>query len=530
MSVFGLIIVITIYLAIIAYLGYKGYKNTKSLSDYMVGGRNVHPYIMAMSYGATFISTAAIVGFGGIASLFGMSLMWLVFCNIFIGIFVAFIFLGKRTRRLGLNMDAHTFPEFLGRRYDSKFIQWFSGLIIFIFMPIYTAAVLIGASRIMEGMLNIPFIYSVAIFSILVAAYVIMGGLKGVMYTDALQGTLMFFGMLVLLIYIYVNLGGVINAHKSLAEISNLVPQNLINDGHRGWTSSPATGSKLWWIIFSSLVFGVGIGVLSQPQLVVRFMTVKSNKELNRAVIIGAVFIFVTVGTPYIVGSLSNVYFYKNFGKIAIQMAGGNADKVIPLFISSAMPVWFSYIFMLVILSAAMSTLSSLFHSIGTSAGRDIFETLALKGKSKGLSVVAAKVSIVISILLTVYLALTLGSGVIARATAIFFGITASSFLAPYIGGLYWKKLTKEGAITGIVSGITVSLFMFLFTHEAEAKTFGLCKLLTGKDTLINGVFNFVDPVVIALPISIILTIAVSLCTKVKNETQLTEYFEGVIK
>lgn len=528
MSIYGLLTVIIIYLGITAYLGYRGYKNTKSLSDYLVGGRNVHPYVMAMSYGATFISTSAIVGFGGIASLFGMSLMWLVFFNIFVGIFIAFIFLGKRTRRIGLNIDAHTFPEFMGKRYDSKFIQWFSGLIIFIFMPIYTAAILIGASRIMEGMLNIPFIYSVAIFSILVAAYVIMGGLKGVMYTDALQGTLMFFGMLVLLVFIYMNLGGVFNAHKSLTEIAHLVPENLISGGHRGWTANPEAGSKLWWVIFSSLVLGVGIGVLSQPQLVVRFMTVKSNKELNRAVIIGAVFIFVTVGTPYIVGSLSNVYFYNNFGKIAIQMAEGNPDKVIPLFINNAMPVWFSYVFMLVILSAAMSTLSSLFHSIGTSAGRDIFENIVFKGKTGHLSVAAAKISIIISILLTVYLALSLGGGVIARATAVFFGITASSFLAPYIGGLYCKRLTKEGASAGIISGIIVSLLMFLFTHEAEAKVFGLCKLITGNDTLFPGAFNYVDPVVIALPVSVIFTFTVSLFTKVKNQDDLPRIFEGV--
>ena len=154
---------------------------------------------MALSYGATFISTSAIVGFGGAASLFGLSMLWLPVLNIFVGIFIAFIFFGKRTRKMGLNLQAHTFPELLGKRVDSSFIQWFSGLLIFIFMPIYAAAVLIGASRMLEGLLGVPYIYSLSIFSILVAAYVIMGGLKGVMYTDALQGSLMFGGMIFLL-------------------------------------------------------------------------------------------------------------------------------------------------------------------------------------------------------------------------------------------------------------------------------------------------------------------------------------------
>ena len=115
------------------------------------------------------------------------------------------------------------FPEFLGRRLGSGFIQRFMGLIIFIFMPLYAAAVLIGASRIIEGLLGIPYIYSVTIFSVLVAVYVIMGGLKGVMYTDALQGSLMFFGMLILLIFIYAKLGGIIQAHSALTSMADMV-------------------------------------------------------------------------------------------------------------------------------------------------------------------------------------------------------------------------------------------------------------------------------------------------------------------
>ena len=120
-------------------------------------------------------------------------------------------------------------------------------------------------------------------------------------------------------------------------------------------------------------MLGVGIGVIAQPQLIVRYMTVKSNKELNRAVLIGGLFILVTVGAAYTVGALSNVYFMQQSGKLAIQVAEGNTDKVIPAFIASAMPSWFSYLFMLVILSAGMSTLSSQYHAIGTSIGRDFY-------------------------------------------------------------------------------------------------------------------------------------------------------------
>ncbi len=525
MNMFLLSTLVIIYLTVISYLGYRGYVETKNAADYMVGGRNIHPYIMAMSYGATFISTSAIVGFGGTAALFGMSLLWLTVFNIGAGIFIAFIFYGKKTRRMGLNLDAHTFPEFLGKRLDSIFIQRFAGIIIFVFMPLYAAAVLIGASRIIEGLLGVPYLYSITVFSILVAFYVIMGGLKGVMYTDALQGSLMFFGMIFLLFIIYFKLGGILDAHTSLTALADKVPDSLRAIGHQGWTASPASGTPLWWIVYSSLVLGVGIGVLAQPQLVVRYMTVKSNKELNRAVAIGGLFILMTTGTAFIVGALSNVYFFREFGEIAIQYAKGNSDKIIPLFIREAMPSWFGYVFMLVILSAGMSTLSSQFHTIGTAAGRDI---IIGKSTNRNQDVIITKAGILVSIILTVLLGIKMEPGIIARATAIFFGLMASSFLAPYTAAIYWKKLTRKGAIAGIISGVSTAVLMFLFMHGSEAKVFGISQMFFGKTTLLGGVWPFVDPLVIALPVSALFTVAVSLYTEVENPETVEKSFKGV--
>ncbi len=115
MTVFWIIV----YLLIVAFLGYLGYRRTHGASDYLLAGREIHPFVMALSYGSTFISTSAIVGFGGAAGVFGMGLLWLTVLNIFVGIFIAFVFFGKRTRKMGYHLDAHTFPEFLGRRYQS---------------------------------------------------------------------------------------------------------------------------------------------------------------------------------------------------------------------------------------------------------------------------------------------------------------------------------------------------------------------------------------------------------------------------
>lgn len=512
-------VIVIVYLLIIGFLGYMGYRGTKTTGDFMIAGRKIHPYVMALSYGATFISTSAIVGFGGAAGVFGMGLLWLTFLNIAVGIAIAFIFFGKRTRQIGLKLEAHTFPEFLGRRYDSRFIQILGGVVIFVFMPLYTGVVLIGAARFIESTLNINFVLSLAIFSIIVAAYVIAGGLKGVMYADALQGTIMFIGMAVLMVLTYRALGGIMPAHEALTNLASKVPESLTAGGHQGWTTMPALGSPLWWNLVSTIVLGVGIGVLAQPQLVVRFMTVRSNKELNRAVLVGGIFILFMTGVAFVVGALSNVYFFNQTGNVAIAAAEGNTDLVIPTFINMAMPPWFVYVFMLTLLAAAMSTISSQFHALGTAFSRDMLQVgtaVAEKQEEtksrKGLLV--TKIGVVIGIIFSVVLGYYLPTSIIARGTALFFGVCAAVFLPMYVLGLYWKRTSKAGAISGMVVGLASSVFWMFFVHESNAKMLGLVNLLTGKTTILPYPWSAVDPILIALPLSLIVTVVVTLFTK----------------
>jgi len=529
MDALVLSIVVIFYLLLIGYVGYIAWKRTKSSEDFMVAGRKTHPYIMALSYGATFISTAAIVGFGGVAGVYGMGLLWLTFLNIFVGIFIAFVLFGKRTRKIGHNLSALTFPEFLARRFKSKFIQYFSGLIIFFGMPLYAAAVLIGISRFIETTLNIDYNIALIGMAIIIAVYVVFGGLRGVMYTDAVQGTIMFFGMLFLLVATYVLLGGVENANQALTNMANLIPASAAATGSTGWTSMPALGSPFWWNLISTLVLGVGIGVLAQPQLAVRFMTVKSNRELNRAVLVGGIFILVMTGTAFVVGALSNVYFLQNTGQIAIQAAGGNIDKIIPLFISVAMPAWFAYLFMVTLMSAAMSTMSSQFHVQGTAIGRDFYETIFHKKGEEGSSVWIARGGIVLAVAFAVIIAFIAPPSVVAQATAIFFGLCAAAFLSMYICAVFWKRATKTGAISGLLVGTFTSIFWLVFIHKKEAEALGIAKMLVGQDVLITSMpWPVVDPIVIALPLALIVTVVVSLLTQPPKKDHIEKAFKGV--
>lgn len=583
------IAIVIIYLLVIAFLGYLGYRKTHGASDYLVAGREIHPYIMALSYGATFISTSAIVGFGGVSAIFGMGLLWLTFMNIFVGIFIAFVFFGKRTRRMGYHLQAHTFPEFLALRFKSPFIQKFTGAIIFLFMPLYAAVVLIGAAKFLENQFSLEYGTALFFFTLIIAAYVIMGGLKGVMYTDALQGSIMFIGMIILVTVTYVKLGGITEAHQALSAMK--VPPPLAAKGHQGWTSMPAFGSGFWWVLVSTLIMGVGIGVLAQPQLVVRFMTVKSNRELNRAILVGGVFIMIMTGVAFVAGSLSNVYFAKNIdgieycqetgvikelsprkklvkvdagniekikktnpsvkagdeiyvnipctvstkGSISIKAAGGNVASIIPQYIKQAMPKWFGVLFMLTLLAAAMSTLSSQFHTMGTAIGRDIYQQIVKKDDSTSeqtvfISKIGIGLVIIVSAMLAYYLPIVFekGSAIIARGTAIFFGLCAGAFLPAYIGALYWKRITKPGAVAGMIGGFVTSAVWLLFFHVKESSVIGLSQTLFGKPALLGFPWVVVDPLFIALPVSIILTIVVSLATKPMDLSHVDKCFKDL--
>ena len=532
----GLKIIVTIiYLGVIGLLGYLGFKHTKNSEDYIIGGRKIHPAIMALSYGAAFISTSAIIGFGGTSALFGMSLLWLTFMNIFFGIIIAFILFGKRTRKMGHNLDAHTFPELIGKRYQSRFMQKFAGSIIFFLMPIYAAAVMIGAAKFIEWSLGTDYNVALFFFSIIVAIYVFFGGIKGVMYSDAFQGSLMFIGMAILIVSVYSGLGGVSAAHQKLTDMMSnpaVIEQLKVPAGFNGWTAMPEFLSTSWWVVVSSLVMGVGIGVLAQPQLIVRFMTVKSNREINRAIPVGGLFILMMTGVAFIVGPLSNVYFFEKTGEIATVAAKGT-DNVIPVFLQMFMPEWFMAVFFVVIVAAGMSTLSSQFHAMGTAVSRDLITT---KDRDERKQMLITRGGVLIAILITILLAYVLPSvwdGAIAISTGIFFGVCAAAFLPLYIGALYFKKISKTAAISGMIAGFSTSILWMMFVHTKESAVLKVCSIIFGKVSLApaGSQLAVVDPIIISLSVSTIVTVIIALFTKSRyDDKHITACFHGIDK
>ncbi|MDR1373316.1 MAG: sodium:solute symporter family protein [Dysgonamonadaceae bacterium] len=513
MNTLTLGVIVIVYIFFVVYLGYIGYRRTKSSTDFLLGGRKTNSFIMALSYGATFISTSAIVGFGGISATFGMGIQWLCLLNMLMGVIIAFIFFGKRTRQLGVKTNAYTFSQLLGLHYGSRSIQVFIAAVIFIGMPLYAAVVMKGGAVFIEEIFNIDYNLALLSFTLIVAAYVISGGIKGVLYTDALQGVIMFLSTAFLLFWFYHTMGfGFSEGNRQLTDIASMVPEKLQSVGHQGWTAMPVFASPQWFTLVTSLILGVGIGCLAQPQLAVRFMMVDSNKQISRGVLIGCVFIFFTVGVIYHIGPLTNLYFLKHDGMLASQMTP-DLDKIIPLFISRALPDWFGAVFMLCILSAGMSTLSSHFHTMGAALGVDIFPKLTKNSGTK--SSLGIRFGVTCSIVISYVICYTLSANIIARGTALFMGVCAATFLPAYFCSLYWKRATQTGALVSLWTGALASVFCMVFLHRTEAAPIGICKLFFGRDVLIDVYPWFaIDPIVFALPLSAVAIVAVSLYKK----------------
>ena len=261
MRLYSNIIVVVFYIIVIGYLAYCGRRGKDTASDAPIVQRGV----FALAEGWSVLGTTAIIGFGGAAAMFGFSLLWLCFLSILVGIFIAFVFFGARTRRMGMALNVQSLPELLGERYQSRFIQGFAGLVIFVFIPLLGAAVLIGIARLIEVLLHVPYPASLLACFLFMVFFIITGGLKGVRYADVLQGLIVFAMVVILCFWTYHVLGGIVPAHQILTAIAPLVPERLAQAGHEGWTAGLRWGSPLWWIAWSSLIYGVGIGTLCSP-------------------------------------------------------------------------------------------------------------------------------------------------------------------------------------------------------------------------------------------------------------------------
>lgn len=511
-----------IFIAVTLLLGLYGYRNTKNNEEFLLGRNKTGPMIIALSYGATFLSASAVIGFGGQAAVHGMSLMWLCFLNLFIGLVVAFLVFGGPTRRKGRALGASTFADLLGKIYKSKGIRAFTAILIIVMMPIYAAAVLKGGVNSLATITGLNDLYDVILIllAVIVAVYVVYGGIIAVMYNDAFQAAVMFIGMVVILLVTYNYLGGVTAANDSLVSLWDTTIGSSMSTGtlpgFNGWTNFSDFGSTEWLTVVTTFLLGVGIGALTQPQLAVRFMSAKNDKDLNKSLIIGSVFMLTIVGSAYTVGALSNVYFMGEHGLLSygyVQSLGLGTDYIIPQFILEIFHGMtfgdiFISMFLLSLVCAAISTISALLHTIGAAGGYDLYTLFRNhKGHMEGdsQSVKINRIVIVIIMVLMVVYCYLMPKDIIAKATSVFMGMTAAALLPAYFHGLYSENPCRKAAIVSMSVGTVIYLFFALFINKGTSIFLPICKAITGNAVLFpDSALASIDALVFALPLSIV--------------------------
>ena len=520
---FGAMMVVFVVITLI--LGWYGYKNTKNNEEFLLGRSKAGPMIIALSYGSTFLSASAVIGFGGQAAVHGMSLMWLCLLNLFVGLIVAFLIFGGPTRRKGRKLGASTYADLLGKIYKSKGIRAFTAILIIVMMPIYAAAVLKGGVNSLATITGLTDYYDIILIalSIIVAVYVVYGGIIAVMYNDAFQAAIMFIGMAIILVVTYSYFGGVTEGNSALVNLWDTNFSQIwdtvgagTQEGFNGWTSFSTFGSAEWMTVVTTFLLGVGIGALTQPQLAVRFMSAKSDKDLNTSLLVGSIFMIVIVGSAYTVGALSNVYFFDMHGTFAYDYITGiglGTDYIIPQFIleifhGMTFGDLFISLFLLSLICAAISTISALLHTIGAAGGYDLYTLYQNKrGRMNGdsQSVKLNRVFIVIIMVLMVVYCYLMPADIIAKATSVFMGVTAAALLPAYFHGLYSKNPNRRAAIASMVVGTLSYMILALFFNTGTSVFLPICEVLTGQSVLFpDSILASTDPLVISLPLSII--------------------------
>lgn len=509
-------------------LGFYGYKHTKKDNDaYLLGRNKTNALIIALSYGATFLSASAVIGFGGQAAVHGAMLMWLCFLNLAVGVIVAFVLLGPRTRRLGKKLKASTFADLIGKAYGSKGIRMFTAVLIIVMMPLYCAAVLKGGVNSLAVITGLDYNMMLIALSVIVALYVVVGGVIAVMYNDALQAAIMFIGMIIIFIVTISAVG--LDGFEQLSNlyIAGELQQTKVLPGSNGWVEFADFGSAEWLTVVTTFLLGVGIGCLTQPQLAVRFMSAKDDKTLNKSMVIGSIFILVIVGSAYTCGVLSNVFFYNEYGMSAIQYVTDGTDFVIPTYIievfnNVTFGDLFVSLFLVSLICASVSTISGLMHTIGSAGGYDFYSTFKMwKEKTTGdvTSVNINRIVTVVMMIVVVIYCYWMPSDIIAKATSVFMGLTAAALLPTYAHALYSKEPCKKAALTSIVAGTVVYAFWALFINSGTSIFLPLCKMMTGNKVLFDGLIQYVDAVVVALPVSIIVMAVALMIFRSKGES-----------
>ena len=412
-------------------------KSATDVNGFVLGGRSVGPWLTAFAYGTSYFSAVVFVGYAGqFGWKYGIAATWAGIGNAILGSLLAWVVLGRRTRIMTQHLDSATMPEFFGKRFGSDSLKIVASIVIFIFMIPYTASLYNGLSRLFGMAFDIDYSICVIAMAVLTGIYVIAGGYMATAINDFIQGIIMLFGIVAVIAAVLNSQGGFLAALEGLARVSDPATSDV--PGVFASFFGPDPLNLLGVVILTSL------GTWGLPQMVQKFYAIKSEKSISTGTIISTFFALVVAGGCYFLGGFGRLFSDKMEFTPEGAIVGG-FDSVIPTMLSGLPDILIAIVVILV-LSASMSTLSSLVLTSSSTLTLDLLKGHVIKDMSEKLQLLVMRILIVVFIAISVVLAIIqYKSSVtfIAQLMGVSWGAMAGAFLAPFLYGLYWKGTTR---------------------------------------------------------------------------------------
>ena len=438
---------LVVFFGVMIGTGFYCRKHSTDVDGFVLGGRSVGPWLTAFAYGTSYFSAVVFVGYAGqFGWKYGIAATWAGIGNALIGSLMAWAVLGRRTRVMSQHLDSATMPQFFESRFDSKALKLAASVIIFIFLIPYTASLYNGLSRLFGMAFNIDYSVCVIAMAILTAIYVIAGGYMATAINDFIQGIVMLVGIVAVIAAVLKNQGGFMEALQSLAEVND--PSVSEAPGVFSSFFGPDPVNLICVVLLTSL------GTWGLPQMVQKFYAIKSEKAINKGMVISTVFAFVVAGGCYFLGGFGRLFSDR------VDIAAEGYDAIIPAMLADLSPFLIAVVVILV-LSASMSTLSSLVLASSSTLTLDFIKGTVVKKLS------VQKQLLIIRILIAVFIAISVVIAIvqyypnvtfIAQLMGISWGALAGAFLAPFLYGLYWKRATKASVWASFLFSTVVML------------------------------------------------------------------------
>ena len=447
MDLFIKLALLVIFFGVMVAVGLYCRRHATDVNGFVLGGRSVGPWLTAFAYGTSYFSAVVFVGYAGqFGWKYGIAATWAGIGNALLGSLLAWAVLGRRTRVMTQHLDSATMPQFFERRFQSKALKLAASAIIFIFLIPYTASLYNGLSRLFGMAFNIDYSVCVIVMAVLTGIYVIAGGYMATAINDFIQGVIMIFGIIAVIAAVLKSQGGFLAALDALGQVSD--PSVSATPGVFNSFFGPDPVNLLGVVILTSL------GTWGLPQMVQKFYAIKSEQAITKGMIISTVFAMVVAGGCYFLGGFGRLFSDK------IDIAANGFDSVIPTMLSG-LPALLIAVVVILVLSASMSTLSSLVLASSSTLTLDFLKGTVVKDMDEKKQVRWMKGLIVVFIAISVVLAIIqYKSSVtfIAQLMGVSWGALAGAFLAPFLYGLYWKKASRAGVWASFAFSTVVML------------------------------------------------------------------------